>query len=425
VTAVLNGPGEVLADLDIRDPEFTDWLRDLRQAFAEAQPDVAAPQPVGRGDGQATILVRQSPSDMTHRAAFLASMIRTRIEQEMAALGDVTVVLDRSDDQEREAKVCSLVELESIEDDGRWFLMLRVYGLPSRRMIWTGRLSLPLEISKLWNTPEVLRLTNQAVGVLSDQVASRKELTPSAAIHKAVRRIYDFEVKGLAAADELLRQVEAEDETGLVQAWRGFVGLTAALEYRDASPDLEHHALGLVDAALARESPHPVCFALASQVHMRLGGDPDRARYMAERAVAASDANPYALDALALAASQTGDAEGAYRAALQARRAAEGLAHAFAWDMQCCLSALGLDRMDDALAHAVTSHRLMPYYRPPLRYLVALSLLLGRPADTDHYALKLQRLEGDFTAGLLLQPDYPVHTLRALGYVERLRSDLG
>lgn len=425
VAVTVDGPGEALADLDIRDPEFADWLRETRQALEEEPAAVAAPRPPPRADDRALILLRDTGRATTDRAAFLCSILRTRIEEEMASLGDVAVTRSAGAAADEDARACSTVEIESLEDDGRWFAMLRIYGPPSRRVLWTGRLALPLDVAALPTRPEVIRLVNQAVGVLSDQVASQRGLTPFAAIHKAVRRIYDFEAGGLAAADDLLRQVEDRDETGLARAWRAFAGLTAALEFRDGSPELGRRVLALAEAALAREAPHPTSLALVSQVQIKLGGDIDRALLLAQRAVAANDANPFALDALAVAVTQAGDPEGGYRAALQGRRVAEGLAIAFALDMQCCLSALGCGRIEDALAHALTSHRLMPCYRPPLRYLVALNLLTGRREEADRYARKLQRLEADFTPALLLRPEYPVHTLRDLGHVEGLRAGLG
>jgi hypothetical protein len=66
----------------------------------------------------------------------------------------------------------------------------------------------------------------------------------------------------------------------------------------------------------------------------------------------------------------------------------------------------------------------MPFYRPALRYLTALSSLFDRPTDSARYAKSLLRLEPDFTPRLLLNNTYPVGTLRDLGLIERLRSRL-
>ncbi|MGL6209783.1 MAG: SARP family transcriptional regulator, partial [Paracoccaceae bacterium] len=64
------------------------------------------------------------------------------------------------------------------------------------------------------------------------------------------------------------------------------------------------------------------------------------------------------------------------------------------------------------------------FYRPALRYLVALALLAEDRASAEYYAGRLRRLEPDFVMAMLIQPDYPIETLRALGHVETLRDRL-
>jgi len=119
-----------------------------------------------------------------------------------------------------------------------------------------------------------------------------------------------------------------------------------------------------------------------------------------------------------------GEFQKGHDVAIVGRNTAEGMANSFSWDMQCSLSALSLGDTQMAFDNALSSHRKMPMYRPALRYLIALSLLRGRPADAQHYVTRLQRLEPDFAPQLLLLPGYPVETLRVLGMVEQLRPIL-
>jgi hypothetical protein len=101
--------------------------------------------------------------------------------------------------------------------------------------------------------------------------------------------------------------------------------------------------------------------------------------------------------------------------------AAQGMDNAFSWDMQACLTSLSLMQFETAFLAARECHHKMPFYRPALRYLVALSYLTDVPQEAEHYVARLRRLEPEFTPQMLLQPDYPLETLRALGLVERLR----
>ena len=77
-----------------------------------------------------------------------------------------------------------------------------------------------------------------------------------------------------------------------------------------------------------------------------------------------------------------------------------------------------------ALSAALDCHRAMPFYRPALRYLVALSYLTGARDNAVFYGARLRRLEPDFVPQLLLRADYPLETLRALGRVDDLRTIL-
>ena len=107
-----------------------------------------------------------------------------------------------------------------------------------------------------------------------------------------------------------------------------------------------------------------------------------------------------------------------------ARLNAQGLPHSFSWDLLACFTALGIGDKDHAYDLALTCHRKMPFYRPALRYLTAIAALNQRPDDMLRHAAQLRKLEPDFTPALLLNPTYPVATLRDLGLIEDIRKVL-
>ncbi len=420
------GRGDLLDDLDVRDPEFTDWLRDLRQGEPAAPPAWTSSVPLSNAPRRPVVHIRFLDQVDTERGQFLARSLAHRVSGELVLNGDVDVLTsDPAQTVTRGDPADSTVEIRTYVEEEAWFVLLRVLGPPNNRCVWTGRLRLPMRVSAIWDTPETTHLVNRAIGAVSDLIAISGRLTPFAALQRAVRRVYDFEQSGLGSADGLLRAAQDGELSGLALAWRGFVRLTAALEFRDNGSELRGEAAAFCDDALARASSHPVVLGLSAQVQMQMGGDMDFGLYLARRAAEASDQNPYALDALSQAMVFSGDFERGHQVAEWARQSAGGLHNSFSWDMQCCLSALSLGRLEEALLQAQSCHRKMPAYRPALRYLVALSLLAGRRPDADHYAARLRALEPDFTPHLLLSRTYPVETLRALGLVEGLRPILG
>jgi hypothetical protein len=279
-------------------------------------------------------------------------------------------------------------------------------------------------VGDFWDSDAATRIVNRTVQAVVDLAATNPALQALVAVNRAVHRIYEFDRSRLARADEMLKGAATSDFRGLALAWRGFVRLTSALEFREASGTNAAEAEAFAEEALAAMGDHPTVLALSAQIRMKVTGDLEAAHYLAVRAAEAGDQNPYALEALCQSLIMHGYHKDADVMAVRARRAAEGLPHSFNWDMQLCLSALSVGRMDAAFESAAECHRKMPFYRPALRYLVALSLLLGRRDDAATFAARLRRIEPDFEPRLLLAPDYPLETLRTLGLLEALRVSL-
>lgn len=423
------GEGEMLDDLDVRDPEFDSWLRDLRQGADTAPvPTRTAPQ-AGRAAGRGprpVVVVQTSGQEQTPRGQFLGRAMGLCIVGQLSLQGDVEVILQsQNGPQGPPEHADARIEIETLGEDATWYVLMRAFGQPSNRVIWTGRLRLPMRIETIWESHETNHLVTRAVSAVTDHIALGGQTTPFSAIQRAVRRVYDFDKVGLESADALLREAQDSDLSGLALAWRGFVRLTSALEFRDTSAAARDEALSFCAEALKLAPRHPVVLALSAQVQMKLNGDHDQGLYLAQQSAAEADRNPYALDALSTALFFRGEREKGHSTATLARQSAEGLAHSFSWDMQCCLSALSLDQHAEALEQALAANRKMPAYRPALRYLVALHLLDGAKDKAEHYARRLKAIEPDFDMALLLSPDYPIDTLRALGHVDRLRDIIG
>jgi hypothetical protein len=420
-------PDDLLSDLDVRDPEFDDWLREFRGSAAAAQlPQgrlAEVPRSTAAPDSRPLVLICPATRETGQRSQFLLRSLLQRIEGELILTGDVEVRRISPAERGAEAQgAAAIIDVEPHEEPDAWYLLLRVHGAQGRRCVWTGRMRLPPRLSAVWDAPEMTRLVNQAVGAVADLIAGSGRLTPWSAIQRAVRRVYEFDKTGLSSADALLKGAQDSDLSGLALAWRGFLRLTSALEFRAAEADLAAEAEDFCRDALARASRHPVVLGLATQVHLKLTGDTDFGHYLALRAAEASDSNPYALDAMAQALLSQGDFQAGHELALAARDAADGLPQAFSYEMQCCLTALSVGLTDAALAHALASHRRMPLFRPALRYLVALNLLAGRRDEAAVYTDKLRRLEPDFRPSLLCTPGYPVETLRNLGLAAQLQA---
>lgn len=423
------GEGDLLDDLDVRDPEFVDWLRDQRQARGDTEtaPVVPAAAPFVPGvlPRRQIVTILQTSRSGGPRAEFLLRALCQRIGGELILLGGFDVVhVERGGAAAQGPDPAALVDIETFSEGDGDFALVQVMSAPDRRAGWSGRLSLKGPVGDLWVSDDATRIVNRTTQAVVDMVASQPALKPLVALNRAVQRIYEFDRTRLARADEMLTTAATGDLQGLALAWRGFVRLTSALEFRDVSGVNATEAVAFANEALSAMGEHPVVLALASQVRMKLTGDVEAAHYLALRAAEIGDQNPYALEALCQSLIMHGHYVKADLVAMRARRVAEGLAHSFNWDMQACLSALSVGRIEAAHEAAAECHRKMPFYRPALRYLVALSFLLGRREDGMTFAARLRRLEPDFEPRLLTDAGYPMDTLRTLGLVEALRRSL-
>lgn len=423
--------GEVLDDLDMPDPEFTDWLREVRMQHEAPSPGqvpstlmIPAPTPQ-RPVKRAMAMISRIDQSGTARGAFILRALSQRIVTGLALLGDIEIVeVDASEKLVSEDQPAVRVDLECLDDSDMAFVLLRVLSTANRRIVWSGRVSLAPSIAEIWASPDVTRAVNQAVQAVSDAAATAPGLASLSAINHAIRRVFEFEKSSLAKADGLLRDASDGEARGLALAWRGFLRLTEALEFRDAQSGKLEEAMLYTQEALAIAPDHPVVLSLASQVTLRITGDLGQAHYLAGRAVSSGDDNPYALDALSQTMISQGRYDEAHKLAEFARVSAQGLPHSFSWDLLACFSALGIGDKERAYDLALTCHRKMPFYRPALRYLTAISALNSRPDDIQRHSAQLRKIEPDFTPALLLNPNYPVETLRDLGLIDEIRTRL-
>ena len=419
--------GEVLDDIDISDPEFVDWLRELRMQHDHPHPGsseqlITAPNPT-RPIRRAMTLINRIDQSGTARGAFILRALSQRIVTGLALLGDIEIVeIEAGEKLVSQDQPAVSVDLECLDDGDMAFVLLRVLSTANRRIVWSGRVSLAPSIAEIWASPDVTRAVNCAVQAVSDAASTAPGLAAVSAINHAIRRVFEFDKTGLVKADTLLKGAGDGEPRGLALAWRGFLRLTEALEFHDTEPGTLQEAMLYVQEALTLAPDHPVVLALASQVTLRATGDLDRAHYLAGRAVQQGEDNPYALDALSQTLISQGRYDEAHKMAECARLNAQGLPHSFSWDLLACFTALGIGDKDHAYELALTCHRKMPFYRPALRYLTAIAALNQRPDDMLRHAAQLRKLEPDFTPALLLNPTYPVATLRDLGLIEDIRA---
>ena len=419
--------GEFCESLVIKDPEFEEWRRDLQQQM-QGQP-VASLQPapaVQAGSPRLRVHIQTLNRAESPLEAFALEHLSMLLTKRLLTLGEIEIVTSTGEDSGDGSAFSTTVELRSHSLDGWWNIHLRLLSGAHRSCFWADHLGLKLDMQELMTRRELAPFVSRAVGAIAHRLPQRQkhDLPRCLRVQRASELLFTGNRSRIDHGDLLLEKLQNEEYDGMVAAWRAFAKLTQALEFGDFTPDVTQQALSLADDSLIDTRSNSVVVALASIVNMKLGSDFDYGFYLAKEAHGYCEDDPYALNALSQAHFFRGDYAQAYQLSKTARSAAAGLPNKFYWDIQACLAALGVRQLEEARDCAWQSHLRWPTCRPPLRYLVALSLLQNDLEGAEKFAAKLRQLEPDFEYARLLDRTYPVETLRRVDMISDLSAKI-
>lgn len=427
---------DFLSELSIADAEFEQWRRET-SADLLSGPDPSSPHGTTRGGAPSAMLQRFSPRPTRLRMilpharrdgelAQLERMLVDRLAERFLSRGPITV--DRGETQygaepgAAEETAQLVLEIETSARDHVWNAQFRLMTGSGRYFLWAGHLQQPLEPATIWKSHEVAAFLNGVVSTAIERSFARFRGDRFFQLQHAASLMFTGQRRDIEAADSILSALDVGAEgQPVVHAWRAFQRLTDFLEFGGSRDALRPEALDFAEDAARYGQSNSLVLALLAQIEMKFNNDPDRAALLSGRALGLRDDDPYALSAAGHAATLLGQFEESFEMSHRARLMAQGLPNAFIWDMQASLASLALGRWQEAYDLANRAHLGMARYRPALRYLVALSLLLDRPEEALRFTERLRLLEPSFRAARLAEADYPAHTLRILGLDAELR----
>lgn len=402
---------EFAADLDIRDPEFEDWLRAMRAHFAaqwSGQPEAADASALPE-------LVLEEPVSADTSAKVVATML---LHESAARAGDLLplrIVMITGGAAKAGGGMHLSLSAMAHAEQGQTVVLVILRDAQTGRSLFTRQIMI--------DTAQATQSIRAACGPIAVAILGAVEsVGAKVAAHLPVRDVFSYSPDRLMAADRALAKFEGISDTAVLWAMRAYVRNTMVLERLAEDPSQAiAEAQDFSSRALAQDPSNPTVLAVAALSATRRR-DYDFAHQLARNAVQQDGSNALARLALSQALSDLGQHDAAEVEAQRANTGAMvGLGPA-TWLMRLAITALRNGRREQAESHLVAASGFAPDYRPPLRFLAALRYDRGDEAGAAQALEKLRRIERDFTLDMMDSPTYPVATLRDIGLLGLTRS---
>lgn len=416
-------PYELLEGMDVRDPEFEEWLR-LERAQLEAR--LAAARPT-----KATGLLVQCRSEViggdmnTMVADILANQVGENIAEYVRAWRQAPPPEELVDETKGDLDIaCNILGTE-----GGHSLFIKATHVPTGRILYSklhplARLE-DIVTSEQSIAAIVFEAADRVVGKLPQILdSSVPEARATALSRLAMYRMFSFEADALREADGLLKQAHDVDGNGIYLAWRSLIRTIQYIELMGSDQkSLIDEAAELNVLAMEQASDNPLVQALISQVRVATLGDAAGAVDLAEQAVERNPASGFAWQSMSSAEMLKGDPKKAFEHSARARAIARFSPFRQWWDLCHCIVSIACDNPGEAIEAGEAAARSAPSFRPAHRHLLALYAMGGEYEKANATAQKLRQIEPGFSLEKMLEDEnYPVRTLRRNGMLEPLRN---
>lgn len=413
VREALSDPDDFLGAMLFDDPSFDEWGRAMAAEFSLARANLLTPATSTESRNDLKLRLEPILGGLSTDEITFNRTICSRLAERLLSLGSIDVWEGTTENDETSDIV---VEVDSRALSKSWIVNVRLYTSAKRFFLWAGRADIPMSVDEADYESTTARFLNVVLSAILDRGGRRFKEMHFFNLQHAISLLFTGQPSRIETSENILLGLESMGaDPAIVAGWRAFQRVTRQIEFGCENSELAEDGLQLADYAINQGASNPTALALAAHALVKLGDDAERGAYLADRALSIDESNPYALSVASHVRTLLGHVDESYRLSLNAATASRALFNEFIWDMQLSLACLGVGRLEDAFEAARKSHLGNMHYRPALRYLVALSLLLGKTEDALRYETRLRAIESDFDRTSLKHPGYPVDTLRSLG----------
>ncbi|KGJ04036.1 hypothetical protein SAMN04487972_103193 [Paracoccus halophilus] len=418
-------PIEFAADIDIPDPEFEDWLRNMRLRLTPEndgptilqRPDMGAPAGTPAADlhHQTAYTVALEPIESNDmRAHVIGEMVMNEAAARACEMIPATLADDAAAPNAvagtRIGTICY-----STGDDCSLMVVMR--DIASGRRDWTRRFTIRGEDE----TTTMRHAVAQIAVALLDR--ARRTASPNWTTFP-MWDVFSYSKDRLLAADRVLAGIVTGPQAAVALALRSYLRNTLLFERLADDPQLcSDEAVEFSTRARQMAPNNPSVIAVAS-LTASWRRDAVGALEMARAAYRIDPDNELANHALSQALAEVGRVTEAFEVNERGFRSALAEIGPACWLMRRSVIQIRLGRLGDAENSAAAAFAFAPDNRPSLRVLAALRYHRGDEAGAADALHHLRKVEPDFTLELMASPDYPAATLRMAGLLGVTKSGL-
>ncbi|MBP6677944.1 MAG: SARP family transcriptional regulator [Paracoccus sp.] len=418
-------PMEFAADIDIPDPEFESWLRDMRLRLTPEDDGPTAFQRPGPLPGPAQIAARKPD------ASYVVALSPVESNDPRAhVIGEMIV-------NEAAARACELIpatladsadaagSVVGTQIGGMCYsagmdcsLMVVMRDLPSNQRDWTRRFT----VRAADETATMRHAVAQITVALLDR--ARRTVSPHWTTFP-MWDVFSFSGDRLEAADQVLAAIPDDGpQAAVALALRSYLRNTQLIERLTGNPaQCQAEAEDFAAQARALAPNNPVVLSVAS-LNASRKRDAVGALELARAAYRVDPENEMVANALSQALIDVGRDAEAFEANERGFRGALAELGPACWLMRRSVIQIRLGRLGDAENSAAAAFAFAPDNRPSLRMLAALRYHRGDHAGAADALRHLRQVEPDFSLDLMASPEYPVATLRISGLMGVTKSGL-
>lgn len=415
---------ELLQGIDVRDPEFEDWLRQER---AELQARVTQASP---SDCRGILINCRAQAEGSGSALMMGEVLANQIGENIAEQVRAWRQSDPDDPTGAELPGSDIVvNAQMVANGDGHAIFLKAIHQPSARILYSKLQHLDRLEDILTGEVDISRTVfeaaDQIIGKLPHVLDKNRPETRSTALSRlGLYRMFSFEQDALREAYGLMDQAFKRDENGLYLAWASMIRLTQMIELPESDQKaLMEEAVDLHYRAMELSPDNVLVHAIISKVRGTALGDTAGVMDLAQNAVERNPANAFAWKSLSDALMLSGDLDRAFQVSERACRIARTSPFKHYWDTGHCIVAVACNRPDEAIEAGEAAARSAPLSRPAHRHLLALYALKGDLEKAQAVAARLAKIEPGFTLDRLLNDEsYPVRTLRNRGLLEPIRA---